>query len=273
MVLALAHVVAAGPASAEPVWPSEVSAKYRIAFGGIDIGSFRFQSKSGAGTYSLNGKADVRAPLGAFEWSGSTNSAGAVADSGPKPSAYNFDFNSSAIIGKDKTGLVRMAFKDGAVANLAVQPSKPPPPDMVPLKDEHKRNVLDPLSAVMALAVGGTQRPCDRKLSIFDGKQRFDLTLSYRGQQRIAEARPSGQPGIGFVCRVRYQPIAGFRKNEETKTFDDNANIEIVFRPVPTANLVVPYQVSIPTGAGTAVLKAERIDITTPNRSLIALSH
>lgn len=265
-------VVSAGPAMAEPSWPTQVNAVYKINFGGLDIGSFRFQSKVSGNTYALTGDAKVRAVMGAFEWKGTTTSAGTVSI-GPKPSNYNFDFNSSAIIGKDKTGTVKMDFKDGGVASLVVVPSKPPPPDMVPLTVAHRQNVLDPLSAVMAMSLGGTHNPCNRKISIFDGKQRFDLMLSPRRQVRIAEARPSGQPSVGFVCRVRYVPIAGYRDNEETKNLASNANIEITLRPVPSANLLVPHQVTIPTGAGTATLTADRVDITTQNRGLIALTN
>ncbi len=282
-IAAAALAVTASMAAAEPVtpattWPAEVTAVYKVTFGGLDLGTFRFQSKvdqSGAapGTYALAGVANLRGPLGSFEWKGTTNSAGSAAGGGPKPQAYTFDFKSSAIIGRDKAGAVKLGFKDGAVSNVSVLPLKPSPPDMVPVKDEHKRNVLDPLSAVMALSLAGTQKPCDRKLSVFDGKQRFDLALSFRRQQRITETRPSGQPGVGFVCRVRYMPIAGYRQNEETEKLAANGNIEITLRPVPSANLMVPYQVSIPTAAGTALLTAQRIDITTRGRGLIALNH
>lgn len=273
VILASAGRATADPAPALSGWPAEVTAVYRITFAGLDVGSFQFQSKVEAGAYALSGQAKIRAPLGAFEWKGTTSSAGSAVVGGPRPAAYAFDFKSNAIIGRDKSGAVKMAFKDGAVSSLSVVPTKPAPPDAVPVKDEHKRNVLDPLSAVMALSLAGSQRPCARKLSVFDGKQRFDLAFSYRGQQRIVEKRPSGQPGVGFVCRVRYTPIAGYRLNEETKSFAENGNIEITLRPVPSANLMVPYQVSIPVGAGTAIMTAERIDITTRSRGLIALTH
>lgn len=271
-------VAAEQVAAAATAWPAEVSAIYKVSFAGIDIGTFRFQSKADssraeAGTYALSGQARIKGPLGTFDWNGTTNSAGSTAPGGPKPQAYTFNFDSSALIGKKKTGAVKLGFMNGAVSNVSVLPLKPPAPDMVPIKDEHKRNVLDPLSAVMALALSSGQKPCDRKLSIFDGKQRFDLALSFRRQQRIAEARPSGQPGVGFVCSVRYKPIAGYRNNEETEKLVTNGNMEITLRPVPSANLMVPYHVSIPTGAGTATLTAQRIEITTRNRGLIALTH
>lgn len=251
-------------------WPTQVSAVYKINFGGLDIGAFRFQSKVQDNAYALTGQADVRAPLGAFEWKGTTNSAGRTASNGPKPQGYTFNFNSSALIGKDKSGAVKMGFKDGNVASYSVQPQKPPPPDAVPVTDAHRQNVLDPLSAVMALSLGGSHKPCDRRISIFDGKQRFDLALSYRRQIRIAEARPSGQPSIGFVCRIRYIPIAGHRDNEEVKKLAENGNMEITLRPVPSANLMIPHLLTIPTGTGTATMTAERVEITTQKKAQIA---
>jgi hypothetical protein len=40
---------------------------------------------------------------------------------------------------------------------------------------------------------------------------------------------------------------------------------------VPSANLLVPHQITIPTSAGTATLTSERISITTPAQTHIAL--
>jgi hypothetical protein len=143
----------------------------------------------------------------------------------------------------------------------------------VPVKDQHLKDVLDPLSAVMALLRGGMAQPCGRKLAIFDGKQRFDLLLSPRGQRRITETRPSGQPGLAFVCRVRYVPIAGYKMNEETKSMAESSGIEVALRPIPTANLLVPYEVTVPTIAGPAKLTSQRIEIETAGRGQIALVH
>ena len=47
-------------------------------------------------------------------------------------------------------------------------------------------------------------------------------------------------------------------------------DIEISLRPVPSANLFVPHQIVIPTGAGTATLTAVRIQIVTPRNEQIA---
>jgi hypothetical protein len=125
----------------------------------------------------------------------------------------------------------------------------------------------------MAITRGQSGNPCGRQLSIFDGKQRFDLFFTFNRQLRVKEAVPSGQPGVAFVCRVRYVPIAGHKNNEETQQMAAQTGIEIAFRPIPSANLLVPYEVTIPTFAGSARMTAQRIDIITPGMKQIALIH
>ena len=261
----------AGPAEAatDKSWPTQITATYKVTFNGFDVGSFRFQSQISPQGYALDGAAELSALLGAFQWKGVTRSSGTVQGDAPKPAGYTFDFK-----GNSKTGAVKMSFKDGDVANVSLlPPAKPPSPETVPVKDQHLKNVLDPLSAVMALLRGGMAQPCGRKLAIFDGKQRFDLLLSPRGQRRITEARPSGQPGLAFVCRVRYVPIAGYKMNEETKSMAESSGIEVALRPIPAANLLVPYEVTVPTIAGPAKLTSQRIEIETASRGQIALVH
>ena len=126
----------------------------------------------------------------------------------------------------------------------------------------------DPLTQLMRLALA--EQPCTGSARIFDGKQRFDLLLSFKRQEHVRETRPSGQPGVAFVCRVRYQPVAGHKVNDETRAMAASQDIEISLRPVPSANLFVPHQIVIPTGAGTATLTAVRIQIVTPRNEQIA---
>jgi hypothetical protein len=96
--------------------------------------------------------------------------------------------------------------------------------------------------------------------------------LSFVRQERVAEARPSGQPGVAFVCRVQYLPIAGHRMNEETQHMASSRGIEVALRPVPSAGIYIPYKITIPTIAGSATLTSERVHIVT-RREQIALNH
>jgi hypothetical protein len=267
-VFALPAVLISGPAAASDPWPHEVQAVYKARFNGFDVGTFEFSSTVNAQTYTLTGHAQLSALLGALTWKGETRTAGTLAANAPKPAGYTFDFN-----GIGKTGSIRMNFAGDHVANVSHAPPLPPQTDTVPVRDAHLKGVLDPLSAVMALArtANSGADPCKRKLSIFDGRQRFDLVLSFAREERIVEAKPSGQPDMALVCRVQYFPVAGHKVNEETQHMATTNGIEIALRPVPSVNLFVPHQITVPTIAGSATLTSQWVQITTQRNEQIAL--
>jgi hypothetical protein len=261
---ALAGPASIGPAAADPDSVA-IDAVYKVALNDFEIGSFAFKSDVGAKQYSL--ESDVRISFaGLVGWKGQTRTQGVVAGKTPSPAIYQFNFESPA-----KSGSVAMNFKNSTVTGLTVLPDEPPLPGTMPITAEHIKNVSDPLSAVLSLVRVDGPNPCDRKVSIFDGKQRFDLVLSYRKQVPITEAQPSGQPSQGIVCRVKYVPIAGYRETEELRALARNTNITITFRPIPSAGLMVPHIVVIPTVAGDAVVSASRVNIKAPNQGQIAL--
>ncbi|MEM9355702.1 MAG: DUF3108 domain-containing protein [Pseudomonadota bacterium] len=260
--------ISIAPASAAD-WPSQVIAKYDVAFAGFRIGSFNFRSDVGGKSYSLAGEAKVSAVFGAFKWRGFTRSSGQAVKNGPLPQNYAFDFQSNS-----KRGSVRLAFQKRRIVRSEVIPNKPYSNQHVPLLAQHLKNVFDPISAVMALTkVRNGEHPCRRRIPIFDGKQRFDLVLSPAGREQVRERRPSGQPDLAYVCRVNYVPLGGFKKNRQTQYMASNNNMRVVLRAVPSANIYIPYQVRVPTIAGEAVLSSRQVNIVTAQRQRIALIH
>ena len=256
----------ASKAEAGEPWPAEVQALYRIEFNGFDVGSFEFNSNVSGPNYTLTGDAQLSALLGAFRWQAQTRTAGMIAADTPKPAGYTFDFS-----GTGKSGAVKMGFNGDGITSVSHVPSSPAA-GAVAVRDQHLKGVLDPLSTVMALSRSDSANPCNRRLAVFDGRQRFDLALSFKRQERIAETRPTGQPSVAYVCKVRYLPIAGHRATDETRAMAASDDIEISLRPVPSANLFIPHEISIPTGAGTARLIAQSVRITTRSEQ-IALGH
>lgn len=255
-------------ASADNEWPSKVTASYKISFNGFDIGNFQFESHVNSRSYDLSSQAELSVLFGAYTWKGAIKSSGTIVGEGPKPGAYSYQYKANS-----KTGSVDMTFSDGRVANTTLVPPSHPSKNSVPLQEQHLRNVFDPMSAVMALTRGRTTDPCGQKIAIFDGKQRFDLALSFRRQVRVSESVPSGQPDIGYVCRVQYIPIAGHKKEEKSQLVAGDSGIEVTFRPIPSANVLIPYQITIPTILGSAVITAQRTEITIPGAKQIALVH
>ena len=268
-LLALGWSIAGGAQAlaAEAAWPASVAAHYKLAFGGFDVGGFDFKSQSDGKAYTTTGTASVSALFGAFKWSGEMNAKGALNPDAAQPSGYQLDFKT-----KSKGGSVALKFDKGAVNAIALVPNKPPSPEAVPVKPDNLKSVFDPLTSILALTHAGPGDPCNKTIPIFDGKARFDLVLSRKGQEPLTEKKNSGQPAQLVVCRVKYVPIAGHKpKDFESPWVSYNA-IEIALRPIPSAHLYVPYRVTIPTTLGAAIMTAEKIEIIAANKSVIALT-
>ncbi len=236
-------------ASAAAEWPSEVDAVYDITFNGFDIGDFRFKSKTGPEGYTLDGRSELSVFLGAFKWKGVFKASGSMDKDVPRPGGYTFDYKSGS-----KRGSVKMTFNEAGVSNVTLEPPKKPSRAAVPLEEHHLKNVLDPLSAIMVLTRSDGKNPCDRKLAVFDGKQRFDLVLSPRGT---------------LVCRVEYRPVAGHKPNKENKALAEG-DIEVALKPAQKGNLVVPHRITIPTDWGQAILTSKRIEIVATGQNRVA---
>ena len=247
-------------------WPADIRALYEINFNGFTVGSFEFQSQAESESYTLTANAQFSLLLGAFSWKGATRSFGSIADHGPLPASFAFDFKSTM-----RGGSTRLGFTGNTVTSVTNLP--PPFADVptIPLREQHLKGVVDPLTAIMVLSRGPAADPCDRRIPIFDGRERFDLILSRKGQIRVTEQSPSGQPAVAQVCRIRYLPIAGHRIDNDTKFMAANEGIEVALRPVPSANVSVPYQISIPTMAGTATIVSRRVEIVSPGKPQIAM--
>ena len=257
-----------GPAlSGQTRIPAQVSAVYGISFNGFSIGSFKFDSKVDGKRYALNGDAELSALLGAFQWRGISQTSGKVSRSGPKPSGYLMSFK-----GTGRSGSIKVGFDRKGVKSASIIPPIPVAKDEVPLQRGHLQGAIDPLSAVMALSLGSGTRPCAQRLSVFDGKQRFDLKMSYRGQRPAPKV--AGQPGLAktmTVCSVRYQPLGGYRMTSTTKQLAQSDGLEVSMLPVPGANFAVPHEIRIPTSYGSIVLLAEKINVTDRHKRRLAL--
>jgi len=264
VAVALGTCLAAPATAGVSGWPSEVKAVYDVKFGGFNVGDFTFKSKAGPQGYTLDGSSKLSVLLGAFKWRGAFKASGRVEDSGPKPVDYKFAYRSNS-----KRGSVKMSFNESGVLNVALDPPKKPSGSAVPLKEQHLRNVLDPLSAIMALSRAEGGAPCDRKIAVFDGKQRFDIALEpVDGKSAKADAASRKE----FVCRVLYRPIAGHKPNKANKALTEG-RIEAAFRPTNDGKLVLPWRITIPTAWGSAELVSKRIDIVADNTRAFAAAY
>lgn len=236
--------------------PANVDAVYHISFTGLGkIGHFHFNSQVNGDGYTL--AADARVKTTIFKYDAGMGSNGVLVAGKPQPGDHAFNYRQKTFLKKKKIKTLNIAFTGPAVSK--VTPADEPSAKTVPVTPEQLRNVLDPLSGVMALSLANAANPCAQKLPIYDGKQRFDVVFA-----------PLRRAGADHVCSVRLVPISGHKPGEGAAAVI-KGNIELVLRPVPKANVVIPYRVTVPTIIGTAELNSERVDITMPDQQRIAL--
>jgi hypothetical protein len=238
--------------------PASVDAVYRIKFTALgEIGHFHFKSAVNGEAYALTAEAKIDTAI--FDYRGNMNSNGAVPARNPRPVDYKFSYKQKTFLKKKKVKALNIAFDGGGVSKVTFTPHDELSAKAVPVTPEQLKNALDPLSGVMALSLTDIAKPCSQKLPIYDGKQRFDLVFT-----------PKGRSGGDHVCGVRLVPISGHKPKEGAASVI-KGDIVLIMRPVPKANIAIPYRLTVPTIVGTAELTSERVDITMPDQQRFAL--
>lgn len=239
-------------------WPATVQATYSLRYNGIEVGQLKFKSNTTADSYTLASSGKVSVLFGTFKWQGASSVSGVIQSGAPAPVAYSFNWR----MNDKKGGKTQIAFTENVASDIAIKPAPKPKSDTVPLLLPHRTGALDPMSAVLMLTKADSRPPCDRRLGIFDGKQRYDIVLSPKRTERLTASAAGGKSETAYVCRVTYEPIAGHRDNEDTKKMVANRDVELVLRRVPGSQMLVPYSVSIPTSWGTGTMVTEKIEVT-----------
>lgn len=261
-------------AGAGPAEEAKVYAVYDITFNGFRLGKFKLHSDINDRRYAM--KADSKFSLLSgllFEWKGFVESHGAMKGGDPKPAAYSFQ---SDVNGKVER--LNIKFARNAVDQVVSHPPHRPSSKRVPLREEHLHNVVDPMSALMLLTKSDGRKVsgkevCNRQLAVFDGEQRFNLTLSYKKLERLEKSANNGFSGPAYVCRVKYRPLAGHKPSKSSIQFMAETNdIEVWLVPVHKAKMYMPYRIVLPTVAGYATATSSVFQIDRPGRGRIAFA-
>lgn len=262
-ICAAAGVVALG---GEALAQGRVDAQYEVTLAGVPIGRGVWVIDIHSDQYVATANGKTTGLLRVFaSGEGSTAARGHVSNGRLIPSSYA----SSVTTGKS-TEELRITLAGGNVKDFSVEPPTPPHPDRIPVTEAHRRGVTDPMSAALA-QVPGTADPvspeaCNRKVSIFDGRMRYDLKLAYKRMETVKSGK--GYQGPAVVCALYFVPIAGYIPERlAIKYLIAQRDIEAWLVPVAGTRVVVPYRVSIPTPLGTGVLQAtEFVTVAQPGR-------
>lgn len=233
-----------------------IESRYDITLMGMQIGVAQLKVALDGDSYKVDVWTRLTGLAGVVtDGKGAGSASGSLAGAAVVPASFAVTTASG-----NKSVSVRMALAGGAVRALKVSPPVPQRGNRVPLRDEHTRNIVDPVSALLMPASGraraGDPAACNRTLALFDGAARFDIPLSFTRAQKINGRAFSGTVS---VCSARYRSIAGHVPDRaDTKFMENNRDIELWLAPTPDGRLFLPYRIAVRSPIGLVVIEATR---------------
>jgi hypothetical protein len=233
----------------------KLDARYVVTLSGLPIGRGAWVIDIGDDHFSAAANGATAGLMQVFaSGHGQSASRGTISGGQLGPSTY-----ASRIVTGDKSDEVRMVISAGTVKELAANPPTVASPDRVPVTEAHRRGVSDPMTASLMRVPGSGEmlapQACQRTLSIFDGRMRYDLQLVFKRLERV-RSEP-GYQGSAVVCAVYFSPIAGYvRDRYAIKYLMQLRDMEMWLAPIAGTRIMVPYRASVPTPIGLGVLQA-----------------
>ncbi len=236
-----------------------LTASYTVNLVGFSLGTATLSGKFGPDAYSVQANAKLTGLAQAMASAkGAAQSSGNIRGGKLLPSGYATTSSNSR-----ETRTVRMGMAAGNVRAVDISPPIQERPGRIPVQASHQRDVLDPLSALVFPVAGSGPidgpSACNRKLPVFDGYTRFDITLRYSGTRAI---QTRGYSGPAIICKARYRPISGHRPGRKATQFMiDNNKMEVWLVPLTKARVLAPYKIAVNTMAGMLTIQARAIAI------------
>ena len=255
-ILAAGLAVAAALLSGSPGRAQgRLEARYSVTIAGLPVGQGVWVADIAGDQYSTAASGRVTGIARVVtDGEGSAAARGRISSGRLVPASY-----AVTVVADRSADEIRMAFAAGGVKDLQVEPPTRFSPDRVPLTEAHRRGVMDPLTAGL-ITVGGTGElltpdACRRTVQIFDGRQRYDLALSFKRMDQVRAEK--GYEGPVVVCMVAYQPLAGHRANgAAVRQLVETHDLDIWFAPIVGTRVLAPFRISFPTLIGGGVLQA-----------------
>jgi hypothetical protein len=256
-VIALLSALAAGIPMPEAV-AATVRARYSVSYLGAPVGEVTIVNTIGPSAYEARLDAHTTGAANvAWSFVMSMKASGIVRNAAILP----LSFSSSQSGTESRT--MRISLTAGDVRAAEIDPPFEGEGPLVPLTGDHKRNVVDPLSAlIMPLAPGDSglgPAACNRTLRLFTGISRSDVEFAYVKTEQLKSSAYSGPVA---ACSVRYVPIAGYNPDSTmTKFMVANRGIEARLAPLQGVPLVILVSATVPLPLGTVMVDLEQYEV------------
>jgi hypothetical protein len=247
----LAFAAPAGPAGAQ----SKLEARYNASLAGIPVGRGSWVLDIDEGQYFAAASGRTTGLLRVITGGEGTSAArGGFHGEQAVPGTY-----ASTISTDRRRDEVRLSFARGTAKEF-VDPPLPPNEERIPLRDEHRSGVFDPMTASMVRVPGNgnllSAEACNRQIPVFDGRVRFDLKLAFKRLETVKAEK--GYAGPVLVCAVYFSPRAGHVPDRPAMRYLSHLqDMEVWLAPVSGTRVLVPFRLSVPTPLGLGLIEAE----------------
>lgn len=239
---AAALLLAGGPALAAMV----ATAEYAITLGGTRVATVEVNLADSGSHYDIAASARITG-LAQLVAGGSAklDSSGRSTARGLEAETFDFDTRS----GGDELS-VAVTYANSAVSSFQVTPPVVNNIDRVAIERGQLSGVNDMIAPFILKGGGLDKSLCDRKMRIFTGIERFDLSLRY-AKDDVATSKRTGYQGPVVVCYLGYKPISGhYTTSDITSYLAANDHILIWYAPLGTSGYFIPYRILVATTSG-----------------------
>jgi hypothetical protein len=238
---------------------STVQLVWQVYLGGINLGNIGIKSSFTGNSYAAVSRLKTAGVVNSFyEAVIDAESVGLVAGSGLQPQKYNSNTNN-----EKQNQKVDLTYTAGGIQLFSDPPYNT---ERFPVTEEQKRGTLDPLSGLVYSLSGvshSSAKPCGDTVRVFDGRRRYDIELTFQGQDKVKT--DGGYSGPAIKCTVVYKQIAGFKPNLNkgkplpviTAWF---ASLESTSGG-PVKRFVVPVKIMTETPYGVALAHARKVTV------------
>jgi hypothetical protein len=234
----------------------KLDARYTVTLAGIPIGKGTWVIDITDTHYTAAASGVTTGLVRVFTGGQGTSTANGTLVTGQSVSAVY----ASTITTSKKSDAVKLTISHGVVKESKIEPPVDTDPERVPITDEHRKGILDPMTASLLRTPGNgdplSQEACNNRIiAIFDGRLRYDLQLAFKRMDRVAADK--GYAGPVVVCAVYFSPIAGYIPSRAAIRYVTKLrDIEVWLAPIAGTRVLVPFRAQGPTPLGRVVMEA-----------------
>jgi hypothetical protein len=230
---------------------------YRIVLARVSVGEIKANIELSGSEYRSTVDGRARGLLKALiSGEGEMSVRGAIEDGSLVPVEYNSKLSAEA-----GTDTVSIVLDHGAVKEFLVTPA--PIPNDGGDTTQTIQGVVDPLTALLLPAPAGQEalsaEACQRTISVFDGRHRYDLKFASKRLDKSPEPnRPYSGPVL--VCSLAYQPSEPHHSNPLGKYLSEGREMEIAFVLLPGTRVLAPVRFSVASMIANLAIEVDRFE-------------